>query len=440
MRELILTSLYLVYFLTCTAQRSRDTENNMYESKIVLITSEALCGKLIDINPNIKYIVQMSLLHSSCPNSERKGFNCSLVFHQKDRLALVGSQLCVDLQGIAKTIPDTQIALSVLNQLHQDLRTVVAASRLFPEDAPYYVCSSESQSTLSVYLSVLKSVEICPDIMYKMVNSNISFGSVIMKPILPTYIFTKDNCSIYLTVRENEYIVKSALEGYSSLCSFQIFNNISHQYTNTCIELIYVSLDYKCNISVELFMSSQLLSSFDVPDGSQSAWQKRRLCKSYSGATNLVLMVRKYSRSVCIGNFAVKTSSFTDSDSTDTTDDSQVDDMRQMYMAVFISLISLCLLILCITCIFCLRMRSKRLQRTQRGALSNAPVPNRGFNASGGDLSNQDVSCSPSNSSEMYGLPLYDDIFGKDICVTGHQASTTDQKPPDYEALFSSNV
>lgn len=55
-----------------------------------------------------------------------------------------------------------------------------------PDDVPYYVCSGESKRSLSVSLSVRKSVRMCPSIMDKLVGYNISFGTVMMRPTLPT--------------------------------------------------------------------------------------------------------------------------------------------------------------------------------------------------------------------------------------------------------------
>lgn len=87
------------------------------------ITSEAQCDsfktKGVDVDPNAVYKIQMSMLNNSClMNPEQYGFDCELPFYQKDYLALVESQLCVDLQGVPQTIPNTQLTLTVFSQQH----------------------------------------------------------------------------------------------------------------------------------------------------------------------------------------------------------------------------------------------------------------------------------------------------------------------------------
>uniref|UniRef100_A0A0B7A462 Uncharacterized protein n=1 Tax=Arion vulgaris TaxID=1028688 RepID=A0A0B7A462_9EUPU len=372
--------VYVACLLIYISQYSSGIENNILNfmtdfpdtSRDVIITSEAQCKDVIilDEDPNSKYNVQMKLNYNCSKYPEKTGFNCTINCYQNDGLALAGSQICIDVQGVPQSLPNPQFSFTVFNQ-YQQLKEIYTISKLLPEDDPYYVCSGESKSSLSMSLSVRRSVKMCPEMMDDMMGSNISFGSIMMRPMLPTYKLSMAECSSAIITKENAYILK-VISGYNSFCKVQNLNNQSRLNTNSCIELIYVSLDFNCNISVELTHSTQSLIKFNVPLGSP-AIRGQKFCKFYSSAGNdgpydSILELKGNSKQSCIGNFAIRTT-FTDIEVSDTTDDNSTDNMKQIYIAVFISLISVCLIILCVTCIFCLRLRIKR--RNQRHAQQN---------------------------------------------------------------------
>ncbi|BFZ08661.1 hypothetical protein BsWGS_11700 [Bradybaena similaris] len=428
--------MFIVFLLFYMAQHSNESAVSRIIN--VKITSEAQCDsfktKGVDVDPNAVYKIQMGMLNNSCLiNPEQYGFDCEILFYQKDFLALVESQLCVDLQGVPQTIPNTQLTLTVFSQ-QRILKEVDKVSQI-PDDVPYYVCSDVSRRSLSVSLSVRKSVRMCPSIMDKLVGYNISFGSVMMRPTMPTYSVSMENCYPSITVRDDAYIVKVTPEGFSAKCQLPHFKNHSFTYTNSCVEVIYVSPDYICNISVELLRYPQSVFKFVViQGGSFSAKGRQLFCASYSSAENdgdldYILVIQKNTTTDCFGNFAIR-ATVTEVNN-DVTEDTYADKMRTIYMAVFISLMFVCLLILCVTCIFCLRMRAKRARRAQRQGLNNGP--NEGFEAS--HTHDTSVSWNQNIADEVHGLPTYDEICGKNTDTNANH-----EEPPAYDALFSSDV
>lgn len=145
---------------------------------------------------------------------------------------------------------------------------------------------------------------------------NSSYNSLIYTWQFPKFFFFPDsvsmgNCYSTVTIRDDVYIVKVTPEGFSADCQLQNFKNHSFTNTNSCIEVIYVSPDYICNISVELLRSSKSVFKFVVIHGrSFSAKGRQLFCASYSSADSddldYILVIKKNTRTDCFGNFAIR--------------------------------------------------------------------------------------------------------------------------------------
>ncbi|GFO15460.1 hypothetical protein PoB_004196500 [Plakobranchus ocellatus] len=414
----------------------------------VTLTREDQCALLEN---NVRYILPLYQYKIginfdektfSCP-IDKRGFGCGIIMTFEQQIDALGAKICVDLRGVAASIPNTQFSIIVSDE-NGEIQRVYTKSRRF-EREPYNIqCPERANRMIKVVLRALSTVKMCPDILPTLKNHNTSLGTIFVKQEIPAWTLLMQDCRIDQPIfSEGFSILKVFLRGdYPMKCQVPL----QHQthYRNSCLSLEYMSQDFRCGVQISVKHWDKHLLTFKLPRSWNPAY-KASYCFIYP-ATSIVdpvIVVHRDSEMWgCQGKFALGVTFKESSDDLKRREniESHRNHSRNLYMAVFISIISACIFIMTLTFVCCLRMRRTQ-QRRRRAA-----VPRTGLIVTagvGGDApdGNSPAFWSSTSSDQVFGLPTYEEAthgVETNPSVTSSSPSLTQaDKPPAYEMLFT---
>ncbi|GFS04466.1 hypothetical protein ElyMa_002912400 [Elysia marginata] len=371
-----------------------------------------------------------------CP-ADKKGFACGVTMSLEDPFDAVGNKLCVDLSGVAGSIPHSQFAIIISDAGGEIQRVYIKSSRL--DRPPYNIkCSERGAQYIKILLRVLWPVEMCPNILPTLANHTTNLGTVFVKKDLPTYTLVENECQQNHRQYFEEHSILKVIPGgsYRYGCALSLRPQVQYRQIQTCITLEYISADFNCKVQVLAKKGMVKYLSFSVPKRAEwNRLDRTDHCFNYNwfeepdnSFPNLVVQSNNIG---CQGNFALEIKYSRSVKGESGIGPKSSINRRNLYMAVFISVISVCIFIMGLTCLCCLRMRARSRQRNHHRSGRRATA-NGGCD---GNLANGESPAfwTSTSSDQVFGLPSYEEATLGSVPSSPGEA----EKPPAYETLYT---